>query len=499
MEKKTGKKLNLTKKQFIIAIAAVCGIALIIEAALLVHTFSKEKNKEKKKGPSGEKEQQQNVIEISGYVATTCRYEDGKRILEKINTVEVDESGRLVHEHTYRSAELRGEEALSDEDVVYTYDEQGRLIKEEHTTNRQLSETEKYRFEYEYGGPMNSSIPLTVTKKKIDETGKKVEEEEFWYDTNDRLHIYIKYVDGRMVIEEGLGHNKNGNLTSYFTTKQDEFYAEYDWAAKVSSRFYQGELVGKCYFDGEDRLIRYEEINSDGDVQYYMTYEYASGPVCTKCFRRNGIDGSPVYEKFFDESGRISRTYWYGGYFTEFFDWDYEDPELPGRKVFRCTTYDGRVETVTGAAGEVMRDFRYLIIPMDEAALEAEHRKEDKEPFAERYAFLQTDAYPVVYVTTDGYGHECGWTLYGYSYMDYTLGEDGYAYSKPEFEEGRIKSIFVNNEIYDAGDCNQLLKFDDRERIVSLQEVLKDGTIIRETVYEYGSQTDDSKFSIGNP
>ena len=35
------KKLHLTKKQFIIGIAAVCGIALIIEAVLLVKMFTK--------------------------------------------------------------------------------------------------------------------------------------------------------------------------------------------------------------------------------------------------------------------------------------------------------------------------------------------------------------------------------------------------------------------------------------------------------------------------
>ena len=485
------KSFRLTRKQFIIAIAAVCGIALIIEAALLVHTFSKGKNKEKKKEPSGEKEQQQNVIEISGYVATTCRYEDGKKILEKIYTVEVDESGRLVHEHTYRSAELQGEDAESDEDVVYTYDEQGRLIKEEHTTNRQLPETEKYRFEYVYDGPMNSGFPVRVVKKKIDETGKKVEEEEFWYDTNDKLGSYTKYVvDGRSVYEERIGHNKNGHLTSTLATNQDGFYAEYDSAAKVSSRFYQGELVGKCYFDGEDRLIRSEEIGTDGDPQYYTVYEYASGPICTKSTTRDATDGSPLYEKVFDEQGRISRIYWYGGFCTEFFDWDYEDPMLPGKKVLRCTTYNGRLDAAIEGKDELARDSRYVITPMSEVALEAERRKEDKDPALQRYAFLKTDAYVLPYVTTDGKGHEYGWELNGYNYVDYTMGfEDGFWYARAEFEDGRIKSIFFDNFTSDSIDSNQLWEYDEQERLVCIKELLPDDTVRRESIYEY--QTED--------
>ena len=45
MQEKAKKKLHLTKKQFIIAIAAVCGIALIIEAVLLVRMLSKRQEK----------------------------------------------------------------------------------------------------------------------------------------------------------------------------------------------------------------------------------------------------------------------------------------------------------------------------------------------------------------------------------------------------------------------------------------------------------------------
>lgn len=493
MEKKNGKKLNLTKRQFIIAIAAVCGIALIIEAALLVHTFSKGKGDKKKgnAGKAGTEKRAENAAEALSYTVTTCRYEDGKRILEKIYTVEVDESGRLVHEHTYRSAELQGEDAESDEDVVYTYDEQGRLIKEEHTTNRQLPETAKYRFEYVYDGPMNSSFPVRVVKKKIDETGKKIEEEEFWYDTNDKLGVYAKYVDGRSVCEERISHNKNGNLTSCITTNQDGFYAEYDYSSGgVSEQFLQGRMIRRNYFDEEGRLIRSEEIGTDGDPQYYTVYEYASGPICTKSTTRNATDGSPLYEKVFDEQGRISRIYWYGGFCTEFFDWDYEDPMLPGKKVLRCSTYNGRLDAAIEGKDELARDSRYVITPMSEVALEAERRKEDKDPSLQRYAFLKTDAYVLPYVTTDGKGHEYGWELNGYNYVDYTMGfEDGFWYARAEFEDGRIKSIFFDNFTSDSIDSNQLWEYDEQERLVCVKELLPDDTVRRESIYEY--QTED--------
>ena len=150
MEKKTGKKLNLTKKQFIIAIAAVCGIALIIEAALLVHTFSKGKGDKKKgnAGKAGTEKQAEDVAEARSYTVTTYRYENGEQILEKVEMLETDCDGRILHEHTFRAAPLKGEN--SDEDVVYTYDEEGRLIKEVHTTNQNRPDKTTFRYEYDY-------------------------------------------------------------------------------------------------------------------------------------------------------------------------------------------------------------------------------------------------------------------------------------------------------------------------------------------------------------
>ncbi|MBQ1852413.1 MAG: hypothetical protein II134_01085 [Lachnospiraceae bacterium] len=484
MEEKPKKKLHLTRKQFIIGIVAICGIALIIECALLIHTFSKGKGDKKKgnAGRAGTEKREENTAEALSYTVTTYRYENGEQILEKVETLETDCDGRILHEHTFRAAPLKGEN--SDEDVVYTYDEEGRLIKEVHTTNQNRSDKTTFRYDYEtYGGE-----PITV-KRKINEEGKTVEAEGSTYDKNGKMVNYT-WTNKELFREERRTYNAMGNLIAAQTTDQDGFHAEYDETARVSDWFLQGRLSLRNYFDEEGRLIRSEEIGTDGDPQSYTVYEYASGPICTKSTTRNAIDGSPFYEKVFDEQGRISRIYWYGGFCTEFFDWDYEDPMLPGKKVLRCSTYNGRLDAAIEGKDELARDSRYVITPMSEVALEAERRKEDKDPSLQRYAFLKTDAYVLPYVTTDGKGHEYGWELNGYNYVDYTMGfEDGFWYARAEFEDGRIKSIFFDNFTSDSIDSNQLWEYDEQERLVCVKELLPDDTVRRESIYEY--QTED--------
>ena len=83
MEEKQKKKFRLTRKQFIIGVVAICGIALIIECALLVHTFSKGKGDKKKgnAGKAGTEKRAENAAEALRYTVTTYRYEDGKNVL----------------------------------------------------------------------------------------------------------------------------------------------------------------------------------------------------------------------------------------------------------------------------------------------------------------------------------------------------------------------------------------------------------------------------------
>ncbi|MBO6066284.1 MAG: hypothetical protein J6P36_07680 [Lachnospiraceae bacterium] len=483
---KNNKKLRLTRKQFIIGIVAICGIALIIECALLVHTFSKGKGDKKKgnAGKAGTEKRAENAAEALSYTVTTYRYENGEQILEKVETLEADCDGRILHEHTFRAAPLKGEN--SDEDVVYTYDEEGRLIREVHTTTQNRPDKTTFRYEYDY----ESFGGLPITKRKINEAEIEVEAEQSWYNDAGKMTYYSWSSGDGIITEEHRAYNAMGNLIAAQTTDQDGFHAEYDSSGRVSEQFLQGRMIRRNYFDEEGRLIRSEEIGTDGDPQSYTVYEYASGPICTKSTTRNAIDGSPFYEKVFDEQGRISRIYWYGGFCTEFFDWDYEDPMLPGKKVLRCSTYNGRLDAAIEGKDELARDSRYVITPMSEVALEAERRKEDKDPSLQRYGFLKTDAYVLPYITTDGKGHEYGWELNGYNYVDYTMGfEDGFWYAKAEFEDGRIKSIFFYNFTSDSIDSNQLWEYDEQERLVCVKELLPDDTVRRESIYEY--QTED--------
>ena len=495
MEEKPKKKFKLTKKQFVIGIAAVCGIALIIECALLIHTFSKGKG-DRKKGDSGKKgpgKQTEAAAEAINYTATTYRYENGEKILEAVETYERDPDGRPLHVHSHRTAALTGETGDSDEDVVYSYDDQGRLVKEVHTTDRNLPKATTYRYEYDYES--YGGTPITV-KRKINEEEIQVEVEQSWYNDAGKMTYYSWSSGDGIIKEEHRAYNAMGNLIAAQTTDQDGFHAEYDETARVSDRYLQGRLVCRNHFDEEGRLIRSEDIDIDGNLQFYTVYEYASGPLCTKSTRRTAADVL-LYERVFDEQGRIFRIYWYGGSCTEFFDWDYEDPMLPGKKIFRCTTYNGRVDAAIEGKDELQRDFRYVITPMNEVALEAERRKEDKDPSVPRYSFLKTEPYSVPYVTTDGKGHEYGWELDGYNYVDYTMGENGFWYAKSEFEDGRIKSIFVDYATSNSLDSNQLWEYDERENLVSLKELLPDGTVRRELVYEYDYQLGGSGLNLG--
>ena len=97
---KNNKKLRLTKKQFIIGVLVVCGIALIIECALLVHTFSKGKGDKKKgnAGKAGTEKRAENAAEALSYTLTTYRYETGSRFSKRLKR-----SKRIVTEESFMS------------------------------------------------------------------------------------------------------------------------------------------------------------------------------------------------------------------------------------------------------------------------------------------------------------------------------------------------------------------------------------------------------------
>ena len=133
MEEKSGRKLYLTKKQFIIGIAVVCGIALIIEAVLLVRVFAK-KQKGKSDGnthtsadAAEEKKPESYIRKV--YVA----YGNGEEKLDSIEQYDYDSEGRLSHEYTWEVNSYRGNPYIVEvsEEVYYSYDEQSRLIRED--------------------------------------------------------------------------------------------------------------------------------------------------------------------------------------------------------------------------------------------------------------------------------------------------------------------------------------------------------------------------------
>lgn len=133
MEEKSGRKLYLTKKQFIIGIAVVCGIALIIEAVLLVRVFAK-KQKGKSDGnthtsadAAEEKKPESYIRKV--YVA----YGNGEEKLDSIEQYDYDSEGLLSHEYIWEVNSYRGNPYIVEvsEEVYYSYDEQSRLIRED--------------------------------------------------------------------------------------------------------------------------------------------------------------------------------------------------------------------------------------------------------------------------------------------------------------------------------------------------------------------------------
>ena len=182
MQEKAKKKLHLTKKQFIIGIVAICGIALIIEAVLLVRMLTK--NREKEKGIGDGKEQDPAMTEVSAkenpesFIRKVYKQEgsDGEEALDSIEQFDYDSDGQLCHEYKWDITYYRGKPYILEEsvEVYYSYDERGRLIREDREAiknyphpNVDARYEEKRIVSYEY----KEGDPLEVFIQSADESG----------------------------------------------------------------------------------------------------------------------------------------------------------------------------------------------------------------------------------------------------------------------------------------------------------------------------------------
>ena len=122
MEKEKKSFSGLTRKHFIIGLLTVCAIAIIAEAVLLVHTFSKKKSPEK-----GSEKAPKNTTRatVTGEAAPS-----GKRVWKAVEVTEylegvVNEEATFLYDETGRITGLEAEHGETLTKGVITYDKSG--------------------------------------------------------------------------------------------------------------------------------------------------------------------------------------------------------------------------------------------------------------------------------------------------------------------------------------------------------------------------------------
>ena len=141
------RKPRLTKKQFVIAIIAVCSIALLVEGGLLVRMFYKKK--QAKNNPLADYQKG-----VSGYICNRyiCR-DDGSRKQDVVMlTVEFDEDGRVCRKCLYGRGKGNSSQR---EELSYTYDSDGRIhiiTHKESGSNADDDRTSIWVYEYDERG-----------------------------------------------------------------------------------------------------------------------------------------------------------------------------------------------------------------------------------------------------------------------------------------------------------------------------------------------------------
>ena len=326
-------KKRLTKKQFIIGISAVCLLALVIEGILLIHTFSGKHKKGKKGAQTGEE-----AGKAENYEVTQYSYIGGKRTAVCKERHEADSKGRLKRYYRWVCAAYFRSSASVDnwdeQDVVYSFDSQGRLSEEncERTSfYGGTKEAWKERVTYEYPDP------LTKVRTEYDKSGVAVKIEETQYDERGAMVRYTeKSSYGTVMRQEERGYDQFGNLV----TKKDEFFDEedvYEESQRKVLRYRLGKLDYADYYDEQGRVIRRENyIESDGEPQIltWWELEYGEGRICSKCTAYE--NGKKKHVRTFDGEGKVVRVETDST--VEVFDWSYEDPALPGKQVLKRTT-----------------------------------------------------------------------------------------------------------------------------------------------------------------
>ena len=345
MEKRTGKKLNLTKKQFIIAIAAVCGIALIIEGALLIRMFAKKRPAEDKRRTGV-----QNAKAPGSYEVKKYRVQDGERVLIRSEKEYLDKAGNVTYYYEWTSKNYYpdDEDAVDKTyEVLYTYDEKNRRLTMEWTSEELADpvKTEKGSETYEY---VKDGDGETVICRKTDENGAISETEETKYN-KDGQKVWHRITDNRenkVTLSDDRKYDQYGNLISRDYTTEGQVYAQvtYDEAErKATCKSSQASSTWEVYYDSSGRLTRIKEFDYYDKLYSTKEFRYSNdttGICCGNAVYYAGLT-EPVWERENDPQGRVTQVIWYMEEATLYwlYDWNVRDPMAPGRDVLKVSYY----------------------------------------------------------------------------------------------------------------------------------------------------------------
>ena len=425
MEEKPKKKLHLTRKQFIIGIVAICGIALIIESVLLIRTFAKRQEKGKSDGNnSALKKVAAEVKKPESYTRKIyIAGSKGEKELTSIKSVEYDSDGRLCREYYRGVTYYQGNPYVEwwTTNIEYYYDESDRVVLEDwneiidwprknetHETKRKISYT------YKDGNPSEVFI------RSVDENGILVYTVEEKYNDAGVCISRIKqeFFNGTSYKTEDIAYNDRGDILTadyirvtsdgkVWETEKDQYsyYAsgirktlleqQYDGAgllkkslecsyneygAEISRTvLYRGEWRQNFVYDENERKVT--PISEDGikyyGIKYYDetgrivlerrydgdTEYFYPGETAKAAIRRTSKSGEKSREILYDAEGRIvqENSIEPEGKTEIYFDWNYMDPKMPRKNVLKRTKYKD---------GRLVQKTLYLVHPVAESEKE---------------------------------------------------------------------------------------------------------------------------------
>ena len=314
-KKKKAVRRGLNRKQFLLGLVVVCGAALIIECALLIHTFSKKKEKPKENTtptPTAAVAEQTQPTEIPkptpgepwGYTMKSYDCNGGGRELVYSVLRDYDEWGRKTRQYTWSRYEAMGR--ATEDDCTYFYDEGGRMLSESRVImdghgNAATRYYDHYYYKEEDGR-------LLVAKETHGANDDVVNVEESIYDEQGRLVQISSGIDGRMVGVEARKYDDFGNLIERTMLEKgvmglDEPVIRYNSQEDKTYRTDRREGRTEAWSYDEQGRLRLVESYYDGELNGTFSFVYnGDGRICRKRLMYDS-KGVLCVENEYDETG----------------------------------------------------------------------------------------------------------------------------------------------------------------------------------------------------